>query len=259
MTMWRRWRVAASLAAMALLAACGGDDGRDERGDQAADPTAGSEAGNDAAAYCEAARELDEQDSFPTVEQLDELVDIAPDEIRGDVDYVVGRFKEGIEAGDPGSAFADPEVERRMEPIEAFEARECGLGEGEEDEEQDPSVTALDPAATRVQVTATEYAFEFGDTAAGRTSFVMANAGQETHVMLVARLAEGATLDEVLLAEDPDELVEEEYESTVATPGEEALITAELTPGEWAMVCYLPASDGEPHFLKGMAVPFTVE
>ena len=259
MTMRRRLRVVASVTAMALLAGCGGDDGRDGGPERAAGGTGTTSAGTDASAYCEAARELDEQDSFPTVEQLDELVDIAPDEIKADVEFVVGRFKEGIEAGDPASAFADPEVERRMEPVEAFEARECGLGEEEEEEEQDPSVTVLDPAATRVEVTATEYDFELGDTEAGRTSFVMANAGQETHMMLIARLAEGATLEEVLLADDPDELVEEEYESEVAIAGEEAVVTAELTPGEWAMVCPLPASDGEPHFLKGMAVPFTVE
>ncbi len=78
-------------------------------------------------------------------------------------------------------------------------------------------------------------------------------------MMLVARLTEGATLNQVLQADDPDEFVEEEFESGIANPGEEAVLTADLTPGNWVMVCPLPAADGEVHLLKGMAVGFTVE
>lgn len=247
---------------MALLAAgCGNDDGRDGSAQESTTTTTeGPVVAAGAEEYCQLARLLDEQESFPTVEQLDELVAVAPDEIKPDVDYVVGRFREGIEAGDPARAFGDPEVERRLEPIEEFETEACGLSPDEgEDQEQDPSVTTLDPAATRVDVTATEYDFDFAEPAAGRTSFVMANPGEESHMMLVARLKEGATLNEVLEADDPDEFVEEEFESDIANPGEEAVLTAELTPGNWAMVCPLPAADGEVHFLKGMAVAFTVE
>ncbi len=253
--MGKLWRAVAGLAAVALLASCGGNDQ-----EQAASTTVveSTEPGEDTDAYCTAARLLDEQQSFPSVEQLDELVAVAPEEIEADVEFVVGRFKEGIEAGDPARAFGDPEVERRLEAVEAFETQECGL-EPDEEEEQDPSVTQLDPAATRVDVTATEYAFEVTAPEAGRTSLVMTNEGQESHVMLVARLAEGATLDQALQAEDPDEFVEEEYDSGIAVPGEEAIVTAELAPGEWVLVCYLPAADGRPHFAKGMATSFTVE
>lgn len=244
------------LATVALLGSCGGEDE-----EQAAGTTTvleGTQSGEDTAAYCGAARVLDSQESFPTVEQLDEIASLAPDEIKADVEYVVGRFKEGIDSGDPARAFGDPEVERRFEPIEAFEARECGI-EPDEEEEQDPSVTQLDPAARRVEVTATEYDFELTAPASGRTSLVMRNEGDESHVMLVARLAEGATLDQALQAEDPDEFVEEEYDSGIANPGEEAIVTTALTPGEWVLVCYLPAADGQPHFAKGMATSFTVE
>ena len=64
--------------------------------------------------------------------------------------------------------------------------------------------------------------------------------------------------EDALQAEDPDQFVEEEYESDVAVPGEEAVLTADVTAGNWVMVCFLPAPDGQPHFAKGMAVPFTV-
>jgi hypothetical protein len=263
MTKHGMWRAVAGLATVALLAGCGGGDDEAATGGttEVEETTSGGDAQPSAenAAYCELARELDEQESFPTVEQLDELAAAAPEEIRDDVEFVVGKFKEGIEAGDPARAFGDPEVEQRFEPIEAFEAGECGLGTDEEEPEQDPAVTQLDPAAARVDVTATEYDFAFDPPAAGRTSLVMTNEGEESHVMLVARLAEGATLDDALQADDPAEFVEEEYDSGIAVPGEEAVVTAELTPGEWAMVCYLPAPDGQAHFEKGMAETFTVE
>lgn len=250
------WRVLTGLTAVALLTGCGGD------GDQeaASTTTTAAEAPEVAAGaedYCLAARLLDDQESLPTVEQLDELAAVAPEQIKADVEFVIGRFKAGVEAGDPVSAFGDPEVEQRLERVEEFEARVCGLTDDEE--EQDPAVTALDPAARRIDVTATEYDFEFGEVAAGRTSFVMANAGQETHIMIVGKLKEGATLEQALAADDPEQFVEVDYESDIANAGEEAVVTADLTPGNWAMVCPIPASDGQPHFLKGMAVPFTVE
>ena len=259
------WRAAAAMATVTvLLAGCGEDGGEvatDEDTQQTQQTQQGTDeqASGDIQAYCDAARELDEQQDFPTPEQLDELVAAAPEEIKDDVEFVTERFKAAIESGDPAGAFGDPEVEQRLEPIEEFETRECGLGADEEEEEQDPSVTVIDPAAARVDVTATEYEFELEPPESGPTSFVMSNEGQESHVMLIARLAEGATVDQALEADDPAEFVEEEYDSGIANPGDEAVVTAELTPGEWAMVCYLPAPDGEPHFAKGMVETFTIE
>lgn len=253
------WRSAAGMAAVLMLLGGCGDDGEVASDEDVQEEQPEQGAGDDAQAYCDVARELDEQQSFPTPEQLDELVAAAPEEIKGDVEFVAERFKASIEAGDPAGAFADPEVEQRLGPIEEFEARECDLGGEEEEEEQDPSVTELDPQAARVDVVGTEYAFEFAPPAAGRTSFVMANEGEESHVMAVARLAEGATLDQALQADDPDQFVEEQYDSDIAAPGDEVVLTADLTPGEWAMLCYLPAPDGEPHFAKGMVESFTIE
>ena len=107
-------RPAAGLTTLVvLLAGCSGDDGRDVQ------------------AYCDMSREFDAQEDFPTPEQLDRLAEAAPEEIRGDVEFVVERFKTAIETGDPAGAFDNAEVEQRLEPIEAFEARECDSGEGQ--------------------------------------------------------------------------------------------------------------------------------
>ena len=65
-------------------------------------------------------------------------------------------------------------------------------------------------------------------------------------------------MEDALQAEDPQEFVVAEYESDVASSGEEAVLTVDLTAGSWAMICYLPTADGTPHYEEGMAVPFTV-
>jgi hypothetical protein len=262
--------VALTVAGLALVG-CGDDDeaATATTEDAGADPSEGDGSAEEAdeggegadSEYCVLTAELDEQDDFPSVEQLEALDAAAPDEISDEISLVVTAFREASEAGDPGAAFADPAVEEAFGPIEAYEAQVCGLGDDEEEEEaeQDPSVTELDPDAAQVAVTATEYAFDFDAPSAGPTSFTMTNDGEETHVMLVAKLAEGATLEDALASEGDDEFVEEEFESDIAEPGDEAVITAELTAGDWVMICYLPNTEGQPHFTLGQAEEFTVE
>jgi hypothetical protein len=61
-------------------------------------------------------------------------------------------------------------------------------------------------------------------------------------------------------ADDPSGVTEWTADSDVAASGEEAVLTIEnLEPGEYAMVCFIPAPDGQPHAFLGMAVGFTVE
>ncbi len=232
---------------LSLAAAACGDD----------DDTASSD---DSEAYCELAAELDAQEDFPSAQQLEDLRDAAPDDISDEVGLVVEKFLQGIEDGDPGVAFADPEVEEAFGPIEAFEEDTCGLegDEADDEPEQDASVTELDPDAAQVAVSATEYAFEFEDPAAGPTSFTMSNDGEETHLMLLAKVTAGSTIDEVLEAEDTEGLTEVELLSDGAIPGEEAVLTADLTPGEWVMVCFLPDAEGTPHYELGMVSDFTI-
>jgi hypothetical protein len=208
--------------------------------------------------YCAIARELDEQEGFPDAEQLEAIRSAAPDEISDEINTVVEAFLAGIEAGDPAAPFDDPTVEEAFGPIEAFEAANCGIGGEDEEAEQDPSVTELDPDAAQVAVTATEYAFAFDPPVAGRTSFTMTNDGVERHVMVLFRLAEGFTIDDVLESEG-DEGTEEELESDTAAAGEQAVLTADLVPGDYGMIFFLPDADGTPHFALGMVSAFSVE
>ena len=94
------------LVGSGALAACGDDDG------------------DDVQAYCDLSAELDEQEGPPSDEQLDEISDLAPDEISEEIDFVVDRFNEDGEA-----AFEDPEVGERFVVIEGFETENCDGGD----------------------------------------------------------------------------------------------------------------------------------
>lgn len=253
-----------------MAGACGDDEDEAstattaEEVDDAAEEeesTESEEAGEGAdSEYCQLSTEINEQDSFPTSEQLEAIGAVAPEEISEEVSLVVDAFRAANEAGDPGSAFADPAVEEAFGPIDAYDVEVCGLEGEEEDEgaEQDPSVTEVDPDAAQVAVAATEYAFDFEAPAAGPTSFTMANDGDETHFMLLVKLAEGATIEEALESEG-EEGVDEEFESDIAAPGDDAVLTVDLTPGNWALLCPIPTPEGEPHFAVGMIEEFTIE
>lgn len=273
-----RRRTQSAIAALTVLSvitlnACGDDDDDQTTAEPAAvttetpaeeptdtDAPAGTDAPADIAPenaeYCAAAAELDDQEAFPTDEQLEELRSVAPDEIAAEIDTVVDAF---IEAEDPTLVFGDPEIAAAFEPIEAFEAENCGLGGGDEEgEAQDPSVTEIDPDATRVDIVGTDFAFDgTPPTEAGRYSFVMQNEGEALHMMILAKLEDGATLDEALESEG-ESGVAEEYASDEALPGAEAVVTADLTAGNWILLCPIPTPEGVPHFAEGMIWEFAI-
>jgi hypothetical protein len=235
-----------AVTALAMVATACGDD------DDAA-------SGDDTEAFCDIARELDAQEDFPNVEQQNEYKDAAPEEIREEATLVADAFIEATEEGDVFAAFEDPEVEEAFGTIEPYETEECGIEHADEDgDEQDESVTELDPAATRVDVVATDYEFAFTPPAPGRTSFVMTNEGAERHVMYLFRVSEGKTFDDVMASEG-DDGYDEDWESDTAPAGEEAVITADVVPGEYGLICYLPNADGTSHSELGMAESFTVQ
>jgi hypothetical protein len=209
--------------------------------------------------YCEVARTINEQDQFPTDDQFQELRDTAPDEIRAEVEYIVDRISEAEDQQAVFALFGDPEVMSRMEPIDEFDMENCGIEVGTGGNPEGVSLE-LDPDATRVDVSATEYDFEFDAPPAGPVSFVMSNDGDEPHFLGIGKLLPGVTVEEAIQASDPSEVTEWTADSAVVGPGEEAVLTVDnLEPGEYGMVCFIPSPDGTPHAYLGMAVGFTVE
>jgi hypothetical protein len=266
----RRTRPARTAATVALVAtfgfaACGDDD------DESANPDVTSAATEEPAVtepviteggtdeFCTLARELNEMEGFPTVEQIEEYAAAAPDEIQQPVAAVLDLLRAAD--GNFAAVFADPAGGEALEQITAVEAEQCGLtpGGGEDaGPPQDPSVTVLDPEATRVDVEAIDYEFH-GDmpTSAGRYSFVMTNAGEEPHIMVLVRLEDGSTLQEALESEG-EQGVAEEFESAPAMPGGEGVLTADLGPGNWVLLCPIPDGTGTPHFASGMIHEFEI-
>lgn len=133
----------------------------------------------------------------------------------------------------------------------------------------DRQQAATQPAV--VTFTATDYAYA-GPTEipAGAVTLRLVNQGKELHHAVLARLEDGKTVDDVMQfymerrATDP--LLQEHPSFVtflggpgVGGPGSTIDATAVLTPGEYVLICYVEsASDGAPHFEKGMTTAFRV-
>lgn len=207
------------------------------------------------AEYCAAVTAINESPEPPTAEVVEAYMAVAPAELQDPLQLVLDTLEEAD--GDFTAVFSDPEAGAALEEITAFEAERCGSGD--EGPPQDPMVTVIDEEATRVDVVATEYAYEAElPTTAGRYSFVMTNEGEEPHIMILLRLEDGASVDEVLAAEG-DEGVAESFESSPAAPSGEGVLTADLSAGSWVLLCPIPGPEGHPHFADGMITEFTIE
>jgi hypothetical protein len=248
-------RFAAPLVALSMLAAgCGDDD------DDAAAP-----AKDDNEELCDLATEMFEQDDFPSAAQIAKYTELAPAELE-DAVAIAGPPVAAAD-GDPvkfSLAQADDDVEDAIFEINEWERVNCDL---DHEPRYPAEANEIDPDATRVDVVASEYTFvaDPGSITAGRTSFVLTNAGQEVHFLTLSRINEGHTLEEALAYEgDPEDagiVTNAEYDTGLAAPGgeDEEVVTVDLEPGNWTMLCFISGPDGTPHAYMGMAVPFTVE
>ncbi len=202
------------------------------------------------AEYCALSKELDEQQSLPTADQMTTILAAAPPEIADEAKEFVDAY---VAAGDTVGPSIFGEFAEQLAVIDQFDAEQCGLPLDEE-EPPDPEVIAIDPAATRVDVAATDFHFEFTPpTKAGRYSFVMANGGEEDHMMILAQLEPGATMEQVMASEGEEGVVQE-FSSVPSGAGGESVVTADLTSGHWFLVCPLPSSanDMQSHAALGM-------
>jgi hypothetical protein len=82
-----------------------------------------SDGGGEFAGYCALVADLDAQEGSPTPEQLEELRELAPEEISAEINAIVDGF---LEQG--AAFFGSEEAAELFEPIEAFEAENCPLG-----------------------------------------------------------------------------------------------------------------------------------
>ena len=229
-------------------------------------PVATDSLPQDVVQICALATEMAGQDGFPTDDQLTEYQELAPPEIADAVNLAVPPF---IAAGGDAVkffiAFADDGVEQSLAAINAWETDNCGIDHS--DEPGAPlaggATREREDGATVVDVVATDYAFQLGTDAMapGRTSLILTNDGREAHYMQVFKLADGATMDEVMSSPDGgDGLIEGFWDSGVAAPGgaDEEALTLDLEPGTYGIACFIGAADGTPHAFMGMTSEFTV-
>jgi plastocyanin len=97
---------------------------------------------------------------------------------------------------------------------------------------------------------------------AGRHTIKFTNAAAQNHEVVLVKLEPGMTIQDWLAAAEkmqgplPGKLM-----SGISglSPGRSGYITADFTPGEYGLVCFVPDSkDGKPHFLHGMVTQVTV-
>jgi hypothetical protein len=116
-----------------------------------------------------------------------------------------------------------------------------------------------------VELELIEFAFD-GDlesdaVKSGDFALHVVNAGEQPHELVIVKIPEGQTLDDVLNSEEQPEIV------TVKLPylaGDESDVAfdAPLEAGAYGMVCFFPDTEdpeGTPHAFLGMTAEFTVE
>jgi hypothetical protein len=271
-------------AALLGLAACGDDDEPDARpdaddGTEAEAEPAGSSGdsdsgdGSDTDAYCAATLALetapppDVDFATATPEQLtaamkayasdvmrplaDEVIATAPAELDDEIQVLDAALDEMAATGE--DAFETPEVSAAADAAHAYDLATCGW--------------------ETVDVTATDYAFDGvpEELPAGPTSFELTNDAEEVHELLLLRKEDGVTQSvEELLAMPEEEamaLATVVGVPALATPGSSAYTVADLAPGDYIAICFIPTGmtatdgpppEGPPHAVHGMHAELSV-
>lgn len=125
------------------------------------------------------------------------------------------------------------------------------------------TTTAAPTTPPVVTIHARDYSFQAPtQVAAGMTTFHVINDGPGLHHVTIARLADGKSIADLTNAlKKPGPLPE--WATFVGgpnapAPGHDANATLDLTPGNYALLCFVDVPGGVPHFAKGMAAPLTV-
>lgn len=127
------------------------------------------------------------------------------------------------------------------------------------------------PIANAITITTPGMAYDVsGDLQPGVASITLKNTDTMSHMMAVARLKDGVTLDQVKTAtQGSDEsamtkLLADPESTAYGTPApvgpgqESTVIAPDLEAGHYAVICFFSSDDGTPHFVQGMVNEFTV-
>jgi hypothetical protein len=273
--MRRTVRGASVLLAAGMLAvglgACGDDDGADagtaEGGDLSTDG-----ASADVAKFCDAAVAVDAANlGLDSGETSPGDVDAAlkaaeanaPTEISAAVGTMITEAKAMMAEAESASAEEEgpPPI-----PSEAFFSASVDVG----------GYLADNCDFATLDVTATNYKFDgiADSVSAGTTVMTFDNKGTEFHEMALVRIDEGEerSLEELLaLPEDEVDSLITEKGFVLAPPGAQTYTTADLDPGRYVAICFVPVgatpealesgatlNEEDGHFMHGMVAEFEV-
>ena len=126
-----------------------------------------------------------------------------------------------------------------------------------------PADAPADAAANLATYDASEFQLRGpAELPAGRTRFRLVNKGHEPHHLMVVRLEDGRTYDSLLAVLKqpgmPPRWVHPVGGPNGVSPALESEAELVLTPGQYAVACMVPSTDGVPHLAKGMIAPLTV-
>ncbi len=179
------------------------------------------------------------------VAQAERVRALAPEEIRTDVNVIVDGMVRIRDTGD-FKVLEEERVVSATRRVHAFELENCGWA--------------------RQDVVAVDHAYRGlpRSVAGGPRSFELENEGKETHELVVLKINDNVTDPVDKLLELPREQVGVRVTnagSASAQPGEQSFVVADLTPGRYALVCFIPVggvSEGPPHFTRGMQAELRV-
>ncbi len=163
----------------------------------------------------------------------------------------------------------------------------CRSPEARPPADEAASEAAASPSGSVVRVVAREYAFDApAEVPSGWTTFQFENQGAQEHFMVLWKLPEGKTIEDVKNEVQPafdlepyasGELNREQYIERLVSlipewyggvvsaggvglvsPGHASEATVLLEPGNYVMECYVKTADGSFHSMLGMLHPLTV-
>jgi hypothetical protein len=129
------------------------------------------------------------------------------------------------------------------------------------------AVAASSAAPPEVHFTAKDFAFEGpGTISSGWTTIVLHNDGPTLHHLMLLRLTEGRTLDDLeaaVAAMKPGEMLPPTWAVPAGgvnppDPGTDTRATLNIQAGNYAVVCIVDVPDHVPHMMKGMISGLTV-
>jgi uncharacterized cupredoxin-like copper-binding protein len=112
-------------------------------------------------------------------------------------------------------------------------------------------------------MTLVDYGFQFSQPLqAGKQTIRVRNAAKQGHEVVILKLAPGKKASDFFAWIEKMEGPPPAMPVGGTTPmaqGEENIITLDFTPGEYALICFVPdAKDGKPHVAHGMTTEITI-